>query len=309
MNADHVVFGAGAIGLATAAALVDRGEKVRIVNRSGRAAAPEGVETVGGDATDPAFTTAVAAGARAVYQALNPPYDRWPEEFPRLQAGVLAAARAAGARLISTDNVYSYGRPGGRPLVETRPDGAHTVKGRLRAAMAAELLTEHRAGRVEVVIAKASDYFGPGAGAQSQLGDRVLGPARRGRTATVFGDPDQPHSYTFVPDIGRTLAELGCRDGVTGEVWHVPNDPDTRTTRELVAVVQELAGHPGAGLRRVPAALLGLLRPVSPTVRSLWEMRYLYEEPFVVDSTKITERLGLRATPVANALARTLAEG
>jgi nucleoside-diphosphate-sugar epimerase len=157
VNAEHVIFGTGAIGLATAAVLYERGETVRMVNRSGHAAAPDGVEVVAGNAADPAFTAAVASGARVVYQTLNPPYHRWPEEFPSLQAGVLAAARATGARMVSVDNVYSYGRPNGHPLVEGMPDGAHTVKGRLRAAMAADLLAEHRAGRIEVVIAKASD--------------------------------------------------------------------------------------------------------------------------------------------------------
>lgn len=302
MSARHVIFGAGAIARATAAALHGRGETVRMVNRSGRAPAPDGVEVVGGDAADPAFTAAVAAGAQVVYQALNPPYHRWAAEFPPLQAGVLAAARANGARLVSMDNLYSYGRPAGRPLVETRPDGAHTVKGRVRARMAAELLAEHRAGRAEVVIAKASEYFGPGAGAQSNLGDRVFGAAASG-----LGDPDQPHTYTFVPDIGRTLAELGTREGVTGEVWHVPNDPTTRTTRELVETVQRLAGCPGAGLRRTPDVLLRLAGLWDPAVRAVREMGYLFEEPFVVDSTKITDRLGLHATPLDEALERTLA--
>jgi hypothetical protein len=62
----------------------------------------------------------VAAGAAVVYQALNPPYSRWTEEFPALQAGVLAAAESAGARLVSLENVYMYGRPHGRPLTEDR---------------------------------------------------------------------------------------------------------------------------------------------------------------------------------------------
>ena len=34
-------------------------------------------------------------------------------QFPALQAGVLAAAEAAGARLVSMENVYLYGRPAG----------------------------------------------------------------------------------------------------------------------------------------------------------------------------------------------------
>ena len=36
--------------------LVRRGKRVRMVNRGGWANLPEGVEVVGGDATDPAFT-------------------------------------------------------------------------------------------------------------------------------------------------------------------------------------------------------------------------------------------------------------
>jgi uncharacterized protein YbjT (DUF2867 family) len=94
----HVIFGTGAIGLATLDALLRRGEQVRMVNRSGSARVPDGVEVVAGDAADPAFTTAVTAGARVVYQTLNPPYDSWAEQFPALQAGVLAAAQATGAR-------------------------------------------------------------------------------------------------------------------------------------------------------------------------------------------------------------------
>jgi uncharacterized protein YbjT (DUF2867 family) len=59
------------------------------------------VEVIGGDARDPAFTTAVAQGASVVYQTLNPPYHQWTAQFPALQTGVLAAAETAGARLVS----------------------------------------------------------------------------------------------------------------------------------------------------------------------------------------------------------------
>ena len=170
----HIVFGTGAIGLATLEALRRRGESVRMVNRSGSARVPEGIEVVGGDAGDPEFTVDVSRGAQVIYQTLNPPYARWTEEFPGLQAGVLAAAEAHGARLVSMENVYMYGRPAGRPLTETRDYAAHTKKGKLRGQMARELLAAHQAGRVQVAIGRASDYFGPRGGAQSNLGDRVF---------------------------------------------------------------------------------------------------------------------------------------
>jgi nucleoside-diphosphate-sugar epimerase len=302
----HVIFGTGAIGLATLDALLRRGEIVRMVNRSGTARVPDGVEVVGGNAADPQFTVDVTRGAQVVYQTLNPPYERWVEEFPLLQAGVLAAAQAHAARLVSMENVYMYGRPAGRPLTETRTYAAHTKKGKLRGQMATELLAAHEGGRVEVAIGRASDYFGPGGGAQSNLGDRVFPAALAGKTATVLGDPDQPHTYTYIPDIGEGLAVLGEHPDAPGQVWHLPNDPDTRTTRELVDLVYRHSGQGRARLRRLPPLLLRTLGLFNPTVHELLEMQYQFEEPFIVDSSKIADRLGARATPIELALAHTL---
>jgi nucleoside-diphosphate-sugar epimerase len=302
----HVIFGTGAIGLATFEALRRRGETVRLVNRSGHARVPHGTDVVGGDARDPRFTAEVARGARVVYQTLNPPYPEWTAQFPALQAGVLAAAQAAGARLVSMENVYLYGRPAGRPLTETRTNAAHTKKGKLRAEMAAQLLAAHYAGRVEVAIGRASDYFGP-RGAQSNLGNRVFPAALKGKTSTVLGDPDQPHTYSYIPDIGEGLAVLGEHADSPGQVWHLPNDPDTRTTRELVELVYRHAGQQGrCKLRRLPPLMLRTLGLFNPTVRELVEMQYQFEEPFIVDASKIAEQLGARATPIDQALGETL---
>ena len=123
----------------------------------------------------------------------------------------------------------------------------------------------------------------------------------------MLGDPDQPHTYTYVPDIGEGLAVLGEHPDAPGRVWHLPNDPDTRTTRELVEVVHRLAGQPRTKLRRTPPLVLRALGLADRTVRELVEMQYQFAEPFVVDSTRFTAQLGLRATPVAEALQATLA--
>ena len=304
--ARHVIFGTGAIGLATLDALLRRGESVRMVNRSGSAPVPDEVDVIRGDAADQRFTVDVTSGAQVIYQTLNPPYSRWVEEWPALQAGVLAAAQAHDARLVSMENVYMYGRPAGRPLTETRDYAAHTKKGQLRGRMAHELLAAHQAGNVSVAIGRASDYFGPRGGAQSNLGDRLFPAALDGKTASVLGDPDQPHTYTYIPDIGEGLAVLGEHPDAPGQVWHLPNDPDTRTTRELADIVFKLAGQPRTRLRRMPPLLLRLAALTNATVRELLEMQYQFEEPFIVDSSKITT-LGVTATPIERALADTLA--
>jgi nucleoside-diphosphate-sugar epimerase len=307
MNSDlHVIFGTGAIGLATFDALRRRGRTVRLVNRSGKAPVPADVEVTAGDATDPAFAARAAQGAGVIYQTMNPPYPEWSTQFPALQSGVLAAAEATGARFVSMENVYMYGRPAGQPLTEDRENNAHTKKGQLRARMAHELLTAHRAGRVEIAIGRASDYFGPRGGAQSNLGDRVFPAALSGKTSTVLGDRRQPHTYTYIPDIGEGLAVLGEHPDAAGEIWHLPNDPETRSTQELVDAIYRQAGQQHTKLRSLPALLLRAMAITNPVVRELLEMQYQFEEPFIVDGSKITKRLGVTATPLDQALSETL---
>jgi nucleoside-diphosphate-sugar epimerase len=122
----------------------------------------------------------------------------------------------------------------------------------------------------------------------------------------VLGDPDQPHTYTFIPDIGEGLAVLGDHPDAPGQVWHLPNDPETRTTRQLVDLVYRQAGRPRGRVRAVPPLLLRAMGLVNPTVRELVEMQYQFEEPFIVDSSKITNKLGVEATPAEQALEDTM---
>lgn len=301
----HVVFGTGAIGLALIDELAHAGLPARAVNRSGYAPVPDGVEVIGGDASDPVFTTNATAGATVVYQCLNPPYHRWAEQFPPLQDAVVAAARSAGARYVSFENVYMYGDTGGAPMSETTPQRAHTRKGAVRAAMADQLRRLHDAGDLAVTTARASDYFGPRATTQSPLGDRVIGAAIAGKPAQVIGDPDQPHSYTYTPDAARTLVALGTSDDVVGEVWHVPN-AGARSTREIIAMLAHAIGSQ-VKVRVAPTLILRMMGVLDPTVRELHEMLYEFTQPFIVDGDKATERLGVTATRLDDAVRLTVA--
>jgi nucleoside-diphosphate-sugar epimerase len=157
----HVVFGTGQVGRPLVQRLVTLGHDVVAVNHAGRGDLP-GARVVGGDATDPAFTTEVCSGADVAYFCLNAPgYARWEHEFPPLQRGVLAGAASAGARLVVLDNLYAYGPPGDRPLVETMPANPTSTKSATRAAMTEELLAAHAAGRVEVAVGVPRTTSGP----------------------------------------------------------------------------------------------------------------------------------------------------
>lgn len=300
----HVIFGAGPVGMAVMEALVSRGRRVRLVNRSGRANAPEGVELAAGDASDPAATRALCRGAAVVYNCANPPYTQWPELFPPLQAGVLAGAASADARLVAMENVYMYGPTGGRPLTEDLPYAATTRKGRVRAKMSEELLAAHQAGRVQVAIGRASDYFGP-RGLLAAMGERVFYPALAGKAAQAMGNLDLPHTQTYLPDIGRGLVILGERAEALGQAWHLPS-PETVTSRQFIEMVFEETGHPPK-IQVLPKFLLKILSLFSPMMRELDEMLYEFEEPFILDHSKFERAFGNHATPLREAIRTTVA--
>ena len=119
-----------------------------------------------------------------------------------------------------------------------------------------------------------------------------------------MGDPDQPHSYSYTPDVAAGLITLGTAAEAAGQIWHLPV-AEARTTRQIVEHVYALAGtspriagrrsiDPArarprqAGDARVPAHALPVHRPVGRRRR------------------KFRAAFGGRATPLDEALATTL---
>jgi len=295
----HVIVGAGAVGTATAHALVGQGHEVTVVTRSGSGPVAPGITRVAADASDPFALAAAVGTADALYNCANPPYHRWPELWPPMAASMLEVAARSGAVLVTMGNLYGYG-PVDHPLREDDPLAATGSKGRVRAAMWEEALAAHRAGRVRVTEARASDFFGPGVVDTSHFG-RNVARLLAGRTVRVLGDPDAPHSWTYVPDVGHTLALLGTDERAWGRPWHVPTAPPL-SQRALAERLCSAAGLPTPTVAAFPPASLTLAGLFSAQMRELKETRYQFDRPFVIDSRDCTATFGLEATPVDEAL-------
>jgi nucleoside-diphosphate-sugar epimerase len=278
-----------------------------VVTRSGTAV--PGASSRTADISDPAQAAAAVAGAQVVFQCTSPAYHQWPAKFPALQASVVDAAAAAGALLVVAENLYGYG-PGTGLLTEDRPLTATTRKGAVRARLWQDLAAAHQAGRLRVVAGRASDFYGPGVGAGSVVGDRFFGALLRGKPAEVLGDPDRLHTYTYIADFGEALVALSETEATWGRAWHVPSAPAV-TTRSFAAQAADLAGVavPDAGprLRRLPAWQLRLVGLGVPAVREMPEMMYQFEQDWVVDYSAYAAAVGGRATPMRTALAATVA--
>jgi nucleoside-diphosphate-sugar epimerase len=299
----HVIVGAGPVGSATADLLARRGDRVRVITRRGTGPRHPAIELVAADAADSATLGRLAQGAEVLYNCANPQYYRWPTDWPPLAAALLSAAERSGAVLVTANNVYGYG-PVDVPMTEDLPFDPPTSKGRVRARMWHDALAAHDAGRIRATEARASDYLGPGA--QSILTLIVLPRVLAGKRAIVPADPDAPHSWSYPVDVARTLVALGGDERAWGRSWNVPTDRPA-SIRDVAVRAAALAGAPAPRLSRMPQPVLWLGGLFNPLVRELPEMRYQFERPFVLDSSRATATFGIEPTPLEEALRVTAA--
>lgn len=290
----HLIIGTGAVGTALAGHLVREGHTVRAVNRSGhRGALPHDVTLVPGDVRDAAFAAEAMAGADVVHQVAQPAYHRWAQEFPGLQRAVLDGAAHAGAAVVLADNLYLYGPPGGGTLTDDSPENPTTRKGRVRQEMAHEALAAHDEGRVRVALTRPANYVGA---TYALFREMVLDRVAAGKPARVLGRTDQPHSFSYVPDVARAMAAVAGSDAAWGRAWIAPAlEPITQD--ELVSRLWAALGAPGeASTQAMPRGLMRTMGLFSPALRESVEMLYEFEEPFIVEAKDMERDLGVAAS-------------
>lgn len=300
----HLVIGAGPVGSGVATALATQGTPVTVITRSGSGPAHPLVTLLKADAADADALTAAATGAAAIYNCVNPPYHRWPTDWPPVHRALMAAAERSGAVLVMMDNLYAFGPGTQMPMAEGSAMNATGPKGSTRRTMAQDLLDAHAAGRLRATFARASDFYGPHV-LGAALGERAVPKVLVGKKVSLLGELDVPHSLSYMPDVVRTLVTIATDERAWGKPWHVPNAPAV-TQREAVRALAAAAGTT-VKVSAVPKPMVQALGLVVPMMRGLTETWYQFDSPWVTDSTLTEQTFGLTATPLADGAAATVA--
>ncbi len=313
MNQSVLIIGAtGGVGGATARAFLVRGWTVRALNRDPeqakrRSAALGDIEWIQGDAMNPEDVTRAARGVSVVVHGANPPgYRNWKGlALPMLESSI-AAARAAGARLVFPGTVYNFAPDTSPSVNESAPQAPRTRKGRIRVAMEQRLERASREG-VPVLIVRAGDFFG-GTAANSWFSQGLVKPGKPLKAVTYPGEREVGHTWAYLPDLAETIALLvERREQLSSfEVFHFGGHWFEHGV-ELADATRRAAGVPNAPIKRFPWFAVYLLSPFVETFREMLEMRYLWQQPLRLDNHKLVAFLGREPhTPLGRALGTTL---
>lgn len=301
----HVVFGAGQVGSYLAESLLRSGAKVRVVRRT-PIGIPDGAERALGDATDFVFCKEAIAGAQVVYHCMNPAYSAsiWEEVLPNCLQNLVAAVGSVEARLVVLENLYMFGTGDGGPINEDTPFNPCSRKGEIRARLAEELMAAHQRGDVQAVAGHASDFYGP-RGKGTHFGEQFWKPALAGKPVMFLPNPDNLHTYHFIPDVAEGLKQLGSGpDEIMGRPWMLPCAP-AETSRVLVNRFASVLGD-DIVLRGVPKFVRKTIGFINPVVREVGEMLHQWEVPFVVDDAGFRAEFDTSVTDPDDGAARTV---
>src|SRR3954447_7984119 len=139
INRIALVLGAtGGIGGEVARLLKTRGWTVRALHRDASRLASNNTDFawIQGDAMQANDVIAAARGAALIVHAVNPPgYRDWDKLVLPMLDNTIAAAQAAGARILLPGTIYNYGPDAFPDLEETSAQNPITAKGAIRVEM------------------------------------------------------------------------------------------------------------------------------------------------------------------------------
>lgn len=291
-----LILGAnGRFGRAATKAFNDAGWDVTRLMRKG-----SGPDVIAADASDPAALSKAAEGFDVLVNALNPPYDKWDELLPVLNASVIAAARHSGATVLIPGNVYNYGITPPSVLDANTPQTAKVGKGAMRVTME----NSFRNAGVRTIILRGGDYIEAektGNWFDSQITNKV----NKG-VITYPGPLNLTHAWAYLPDMARAAVDL-CEIRETLPVFaDVPFAGFALTGEELIGAVEAASG---TTLKRktVPWGIMSVMGRFMPVIREVVAMRYLWNEPHRLDGAKMAELLpDFKPTSLNQAMAQVL---
>jgi nucleoside-diphosphate-sugar epimerase len=260
---------------------------------------------------DPKEKTAFAdacVGSGTVVYLIGAPLWKFHETVPLIERALEGARTAGVQRFLLVSSNWSYTPGSHAKVTEESPRQPPATKSKMRRDQEDRVLAAHVPRAFETGVLRMADLYGPRVEA-SHLWS-VFQAAKRGTLAHMLAPIDRPHEFVFVRDAARTIAALldcdAAWSGERGQAWNLGGAGLT-SIEDMVKQIFAAEGKPPK--YELPGKLLMyFVRSMNPYIREMREMRYLQEEPLLLDDSRLAALLGgLEKTGYAEGIRQTLA--
>ena len=217
-------------------------------------------------------------------------------EWPTFIKYAIEACSEEKAKMVFYDNSYMYDPNQLDGMTEETPINPPSRKGKVLTEVAQLIMNAIGTGKIEALIARSADFYGPSIQNTSMLTEMVFKPLSQGKKANWLASADFKHSFTYTPDAGRATALLGNTSDAYNQVWHLPTAKNPLTGKEWIEAIGNEMGKPAKIQLATPFIVkaMGLFVPV---MREMPEMMYQYDRNYDFNSDKFMKRFDFEVTP------------
>lgn len=291
----YTILGAGgAVANALTRELTNSNETIRLVSRKPIQSVSKNITWHKADLLNYNELLEASKGSSVIYLTAGLVYDKniWQQQWPVIMQNFINLGKETGARLIFFDNVYMYGLVNG-PMLETTPYNPCSVKGKVRAKIATQLMDEAKAGNIRASIARGADFYGTDS-MNSFVDMMVLDKYAKKQSAQWIGNPKKLHNFSYIPDMGKGMYLLGQTPDSDNQVWHMP----TAAPITGVQFMEMAAGIYGVNPKymAVNKTMMWLYGLFVKVVMGTVEMYYQYNHDYNFNSDKFEKAFNFKPT-------------
>lgn len=293
----QVILGAGgAIGNDLAKELLKYSKEIRLASRNPKKI-NDNDELVKCDLTNPKEVDEAVKGCKVAYLVTGLPYRlrNWQEQWPQIMRNVIDACKKHKTRLVFFDNIYMYHPDKLNPMTEETEVKPSSKKGQVRALIAQMVLDEIRTGKLEALIARAADFYGPRI-TNSVFNEVVFKNLKAGKKANWFCSLNYLHNFTFTPDAAKATALLGNTGSAYNQVWHLPTVSPVTGKEWIEKVANELGVE--AKTQVASKFIIQVMGIFNPIMKEFVEMLYQWNRDYNFDSSKFETVFKMKPTSI-----------
>lgn len=296
----------GAIGTDLAKALAQFTNEIKLVSRNPKKVNEHDI-LYPADFSDPAQIFKAIEGSEICYVTVGFDYNIkvWREKWPPFIKNVIDACIQNNTRLVFFDNVYALDTDQVNHITEESPIYPGSKKGEVRATVDRMILEQIGKGKLDAIIARAPDFFGPIKAQNSLLMNLVYDNLAKGKTARWFCNADVVHTMGYTPDLAKATALLGNTPDAYHQIWNLPVDMNSLTGREWVKLFADEM-KTSDKVQVLPLWSLRLLGLFVPILKEMAEMMYQFDRPYNFDSSKFIKRFKFSPTTNKEAVRQTI---